>query len=139
MIVCAAVVGQQNQPLFLKTFPEATGEQLLKFNVIVHCSLDAVEERVTARRSPGEVVDPYLGLLYPTDDVKVYGLLTSTGVKFLVVLDDVAAKDETINRVLRRMHSMYVDLASNPFFVFGMPLQSARFEAGVEALAAAGL
>ncbi|GFH11992.1 hypothetical protein HaLaN_07603 [Haematococcus lacustris] len=26
-------------------------------------------------------------------------LLTNTGVKFLVVLDDVAAKDEAINRV----------------------------------------
>lgn len=45
MIVCAAVVGQQNQPLYLRTFPAAEGEALLKFHYIVHCSLDAVEEK----------------------------------------------------------------------------------------------
>lgn len=35
----------QNQPLFLKTYPLVEGEQLLKMNYIVHCSLDAVEEK----------------------------------------------------------------------------------------------
>jgi hypothetical protein len=36
-------------------------------------------------------------------------------------------------QVLRRMHAQYVDLASNPFFAFGMPIKSQKFDAAVEA------
>ena len=66
MIVCAAVIGQQvclgqevmlpskacddmswttmqNQPLYLRTFVPTEDE--VKFHYIVHCSLDAVEEK----------------------------------------------------------------------------------------------
>jgi hypothetical protein len=32
----------QNNPLYLRTFPD---EEHLKFHYIVHCSLDAVEEK----------------------------------------------------------------------------------------------
>jgi hypothetical protein len=68
MIVCAAVIGQQvrlassscgfveggtsphdsrlqNQPLYLRTFVPTEDE--VKFHYIVHCSLDAVEEKGT--------------------------------------------------------------------------------------------
>jgi hypothetical protein len=31
------------------------------------------------------------------------------------------------------MHAQYVDLASNPFFAFGMPIKSQKFDAAVEA------
>jgi hypothetical protein len=41
----------QNQPLYLRVFPSATAEQLLKLNFIVHCSLDAFEERGMACQS----------------------------------------------------------------------------------------
>eukprot|EP00197_Chlamydomonas_leiostraca_P002991 CAMPEP_0202867400 /NCGR_PEP_ID=MMETSP1391-20130828/9359_1 /ASSEMBLY_ACC=CAM_ASM_000867 /TAXON_ID=1034604 /ORGANISM="Chlamydomonas leiostraca, Strain SAG 11-49" /LENGTH=189 /DNA_ID=CAMNT_0049547443 /DNA_START=71 /DNA_END=637 /DNA_ORIENTATION=- len=132
-IVCAAVVGQQNQPLYLKTYPAAEGEQLLKFHYIVHCSLDAVEEKVLLKRPAGEVPDPYLGLLYPTEEFKVYGYLTNTAIKLLVVLDDASAKEEAVTKALRRMHTAYVDTASNPFFAFGLPITSAKFDALVDA------
>jgi len=43
-IVCAAVVGQQNNPLFIKTLSPVDDE--VKFHYMVHASLDAVEEKV---------------------------------------------------------------------------------------------
>lgn len=45
MIVCVAIVGQQNNPLYVQVFPPAEGDQLLKFHYVVHCSLDAIEEK----------------------------------------------------------------------------------------------
>lgn len=43
-IVCAAVVGQQNNPLYIKTLYPVDDE--VKFHYMVHASLDAVEEKV---------------------------------------------------------------------------------------------
>jgi hypothetical protein len=44
-IVCAAVVGQQNNPLYIKTLSPVDDE--VKFHYMVHASLDAVEEKVS--------------------------------------------------------------------------------------------
>ena len=71
-IVCLAVVGPQNNPLFIKTFfPQGPDpDKDLKLHFVVHCSLDAIEERVLLKRS---VQDAFLGLLYPTEEYRVYG------------------------------------------------------------------
>mmetsp|Transcript_19797 Transcript_19797/g.43034 ORF Transcript_19797/g.43034 Transcript_19797/m.43034 type:complete len:85 (-) Transcript_19797:1428-1682(-) len=52
-IVCTAIIGQQNNPLYLRTFPSASPEQILKLNFIVHCALDAVEEKEAHRGGSG--------------------------------------------------------------------------------------
>eukprot|EP00873_Tetraselmis_striata_P034841 jgi/Tetstr1/455105/TSEL_041957.t1 len=71
-VVCAAVVGPLNNPLYLKTFVSGAEEEL-KFHYIVHCALDAIDEKVaTPKRAPNEVNDPNLGMLYPTEDYKVH-------------------------------------------------------------------
>jgi len=69
-IVCLAVVGPQNNPIFFRTF-SPDPEKDLKLQFIVHCSLDAIEERVALKRAP--IGDAFLGLLYPTEDYRVYG------------------------------------------------------------------
>ncbi|PNG99629.1 Trafficking protein particle complex subunit 2-like protein, partial [Tetrabaena socialis] len=51
------------------------------------------------KRGPGDSQDSYLGLLYPTEDYKVYGYLTNTHVKIVLLLDDEGAvKDEMVLR-----------------------------------------
>ena len=70
-IVCLAIVGPQNNPLYIKSFfPHPDPDRDLKLHFIVHCSLDAVEERVILKRS---IQDAFLGLLYPTEEFRVYG------------------------------------------------------------------
>mmetsp|Transcript_19798 Transcript_19798/g.43037 ORF Transcript_19798/g.43037 Transcript_19798/m.43037 type:complete len:155 (-) Transcript_19798:1229-1693(-) len=129
-IVCTAIIGQQNNPLYLRTFPSASPEQILKLNFIVHCALDAVEEKVLQKRPTGEVLDTYLGLLYPTEEYKIYGYLTNTNIKFILVVDDASVKDDTISRVMKRLHSLYADAFCNPFFA--LPLGSRKFDEQVD-------
>ncbi len=40
-------------------------------------------------------------------------------------------------QLLRRVHHAYVDLTANPFFTYGAPIRSDRFDAAVEAAVAA--
>ncbi|KAG2644939.1 hypothetical protein PVAP13_2KG388300 [Panicum virgatum] len=92
MIVCVAVVGHQNNPLYLQSFTEA--DDALKLHHIVHCSLDVIDERVNnPKRSAPTLNETFLGLLYPTENYKVYGYLTNTKVKFIMVATDLDVKD----------------------------------------------
>ncbi|GIL72663.1 hypothetical protein Vretimale_4364 [Volvox reticuliferus] len=136
-IICVAFIGPQNNPIYLRSMDPATDDQYLKLHYIVHCALDAVEEKVLLKRGPGDSQDAYLGLLYPTEDYRVYGYLTNTHVKIILLLDDEAPiKDEAVLRVLRRLHSLYVDTTSNPFHKFGLPITSPRFDAQLEQIVA---
>ena len=88
--------------------------------------------------------EPYLGLLYPIEDLRVYGYLSTSKVKLIAVLDDEEVKDAEMRAVraldappappppgpphralselgalmpqfFRRLHGLYVDTVSNPF------------------------
>ncbi|XP_074567440.1 uncharacterized protein LOC141824105 [Curcuma longa] len=126
MIACVAVVGHQNNPLYLQSFTNAN--DALKLHHIVHCSLDVIDERVNnPKRSVITLNESYLGLLYPTESYKVYGYLSNTKVKFLVVTTDLDVKDADIRSFFRRFHAAYVDAVSNPFHVPGKKIVSRTF------------
>eukprot|EP01111_Echinosteliopsis_oligospora_P005827 TRINITY_DN1952_c0_g1_i2.p1 TRINITY_DN1952_c0_g1~~TRINITY_DN1952_c0_g1_i2.p1 ORF type:complete len:116 (-),score=14.69 TRINITY_DN1952_c0_g1_i2:191-538(-) len=94
-IVCVAVVGKSNNPLYIKSFET---QDTMKFHYIVHSSLDVVDER-TKKTSQG-TAEMYLGLLCPTEDYKVYGYITNTKIKLIVVmLDDMEVKDADVKSV----------------------------------------
>ncbi|KAG2499243.1 hypothetical protein HYH03_002822 [Edaphochlamys debaryana] len=134
-IACVAFIGPQNNPMYLRSLEPASDDQYMKLHYVVHCSLDAVEEKVLLKRGPGDVQESYLGLLYPTEDYRVYGYLTNTHVKIIVLLDDEApVKDDLVMRVMKRLHNLYVDTTSNPFHKFGMPISSPRFDAALESI-----
>ncbi|KAL5677864.1 hypothetical protein ACJX0J_013995, partial [Zea mays] len=78
-----------NNPLYLHSFTEA--DDALKLHHIVHCSLDVIDERVN--NSKRTLNETFLGLLYPTENYRVYGYLTNTKVKFIMVTTDLNAKD----------------------------------------------
>ncbi|KAK3257722.1 hypothetical protein CYMTET_33201 [Cymbomonas tetramitiformis] len=134
MIVCAAVVGPSYNPLHLQTF--ALDDDPLKYHYIVHCALDVIDERLSppsprSRGAGGN--DPCLGYLYSTEDFKVYGYVSNTHVKFLLVLDDPETKD--VRELFHRFHSAYIDAVSNPFQLPGHSITSRSFEARLRALA----
>lgn len=131
-IVCAAVVGQQNNPLFIKTLSPVDDE--VKFHYMVHASLDAVEEKVLLRRNPGEVPELYLGLLYPTEEYRVYGYISNTHIKFVLVLDEAGPREDDLKRLFKGLHNLFVDVTSNPLYTHGMPITSRRFEEGTVAI-----
>ncbi|XP_073039550.1 uncharacterized protein, partial [Primulina eburnea] len=98
MIVCVAVVGHQNNPLYIQSFTEA--DDALKLHHIVHCSLDVVDERVNnPKKAAPTLNETFLGLLYPTENYKVYGYLTNTKVKFILVTTDLGVRDADVRNV----------------------------------------
>ncbi|XP_071488214.1 trafficking protein particle complex subunit 2-like protein [Diadema antillarum] len=74
-----------NYPLYIRTIPT---ENELKFHYTVHTCLDVIEEKVSSvGKSTNDLRELYLGLLYPTEDYKVYGYVTNTKVKFVIVVE----------------------------------------------------
>lgn len=51
------------------------------------------------RKTPGEVFDTYLGMLYPTEDYKVYGYISNTRIKFILVVDELLQKEDEVRMV----------------------------------------
>ncbi|KAK4757181.1 hypothetical protein SAY87_007308 [Trapa incisa] len=126
MIVCVAIVGHQNNPLYIQSFTD--GDDALKLHHVVHCSLDVVDERVNNPKKSGPMLnETYLGLLYPTENYKVYGYLTNTKVKFISVTTDLDVKDADVRNFFRKFHAAYVDAVSNPFHVPGKKITSKTF------------
>jgi hypothetical protein len=128
MAVCIAIVGKENYPLFLKTIYR--GDKELRIYYTVHTSLDVVEEKVLATgKNTSDVRDLYLGLLYPTEDYKVYGYATSTRVKIIVIIESVNStlRDNEIRTMFRKLHAAYIDIVSNPFYRAGDKITSRTF------------
>nr|ACO14312.1 Trafficking protein particle complex subunit 2-like protein [Esox lucius] len=70
MAVCIAVIAKENYPLYIRSVPT---QNELKFHYTVHTSLDVVEEKISAvGKAMADQRELYLGLLYPTEDYKVY-------------------------------------------------------------------
>ncbi|CAN7991347.1 unnamed protein product, partial [Ixodes hexagonus] len=130
----------QNSPLFVKT---VTPCNELKFLYTIHTSLDVVEEKISpGNKSSGDVRELYLGLLYPTEDCKVYGYVTNTKTKFIVIVETsrTTLRDNEIRQVseiqtqclsffngiitfllqmFHKLHTSYADVVCNPFYVPG--------------------
>lgn len=147
VVVGAAVLGKENSPLYIRAFG---GHEQLRFQFIVHTALDFIEEKVAAQRqqsvqqqqaaAAGGKHEPYLGLLYPIEEMRVYGYFTNCRVKLIAVLDDEEVKDDQMRAWFRRMHSLYLDTVSNPFHAPDAELQTcANFTRQLERMVEAGL
>ncbi|TPX58984.1 hypothetical protein PhCBS80983_g02767 [Powellomyces hirtus] len=125
-VVCIAVIGKMNNPLYIKNC--SSTYQDLKCHYIAHTSIDLVEERISTTKH----TDQYLGLLYAMEELAVFGYITNTRVKFIIVtsLQDVAIKDQEMKNLFRKIHNSYVSLVSNPFYNpdSHKPIVSANFE-----------
>ncbi|KAJ9084026.1 hypothetical protein DSO57_1028408 [Entomophthora muscae] len=111
-IYCIAIIGKQNNPLYIKNFEPGLYDDL-KFHYIAHTSCDLFYERAANGKSQGQ----YHGLLHVVEDFVVYGYMTNTSVKFIVVLklNDEIIKDMDMKMIFRNIHSAYVMYVCNPF------------------------
>lgn len=149
-VVGCALLGKDNSPLFIRAFG---AHDQLRFHFIVHTALDFVEEKVAAQQqatqqhaagaaagAAGSKNEPYLGLLYPIEELRVYGYLSNSRVKLIAVLDDEEVKDAEMKVFFRRLHTLYVDTISNPFHDTAAELNhSATFARQVKRVCEAGL
>ncbi|XP_003969967.1 trafficking protein particle complex subunit 2-like protein [Takifugu rubripes] len=134
MAVCIAVIAKENYPLYIRCVPV---QNELKFHYTVHTSLDVVEEKISsAGKSIGDQRELYLGLLYPTEDYKVYGFVTNTKVKFVIVVDssNTSLRDNEIRSMFRKLHNSFTDVMCNPFHIPGDTIKSKAFDSIVSGM-----
>ncbi|KAJ8659172.1 hypothetical protein O0I10_005211 [Lichtheimia ornata] len=112
-INCIALIGKQNNPLYIKNFSNTHPD--LKYHYIAHTSIDVIEERVA---SGPKNLDSYLGLLYAMEDLAVYGYITNTRVKFIVVVSvtDGIIRDAEMKAIFKKVHAAYLSQVCNPFY-----------------------
>ncbi|XP_031665646.1 trafficking protein particle complex subunit 2-like protein isoform X2 [Oncorhynchus kisutch] len=123
-----------NYPLFIRSVPV---QNELKFHYTVHTSLDVVEEKISAvGKAMADQRELYLGLLYPTEDYKVYGYVTNSKVKFVIVVDssNTSLRDNEIRSMFRKLHNSFTDVMCNPFYNPGDTIQSKAFDSIVSAM-----
>eukprot|EP00322_Chrysochromulina_rotalis_P029860 CAMPEP_0115849264 /NCGR_PEP_ID=MMETSP0287-20121206/11359_1 /TAXON_ID=412157 /ORGANISM="Chrysochromulina rotalis, Strain UIO044" /LENGTH=147 /DNA_ID=CAMNT_0003303225 /DNA_START=11 /DNA_END=454 /DNA_ORIENTATION=- len=144
-VVGVALLGKENNPLYIKAYGQ---HDQLRFHFIVHTALDFLEEKVGAQQqqqsAPGAVGaskhDSYLGLLYPIEELRVYGYLTNCRTKLIAVLDNDEVKDGEMKAFFRRLHTLYVDTTSNPFHTPDRELASVGlFDRNIQRIVSAGL
>ncbi|CAF1187191.1 unnamed protein product [Rotaria sordida] len=134
MACCVAVLIKENL-IYLRRSAEE-----LKFLFLIHASIDILDDKVnqlTKPTSDRDARDFYLGLLYPVEEYKIYGYVSSTRVKFILIFEhstSISLKDQDIKLLFQRLHQAYIDSVSNPFYVPNTQLKSKRFEQVVTSL-----
>ncbi|VDN20030.1 unnamed protein product [Dibothriocephalus latus] len=154
MNVCIAVISSRNSPLYLKA---TKSSNLLSYHFRVYGALDVIDEKTGIISTKSAFPDKdssnrYLGLLYPIDDHYVYGYVTNTNVKFILVQEvhstavDAAGPnagvqlDSKVRKTFQALHDAYVRLLSSPFYVSNTPINPSdsasakRFEEVVDSL-----
>uniref|UniRef100_M4BAM0 Trafficking protein particle complex subunit n=1 Tax=Hyaloperonospora arabidopsidis (strain Emoy2) TaxID=559515 RepID=M4BAM0_HYAAE len=76
----------------------------------------------------------YLGFLGPIEDYRVYGYVTNSSVKFVVLLQDAPVREVELRSLLAEVHHLYVNAMSNPFAPLGERLTSQMFDKRVSNL-----
>ncbi|KAF7996252.1 hypothetical protein HCN44_001884 [Aphidius gifuensis] len=138
MAVCIAVIGKDNSPKFIKS---SSKETALEFHYKVHTSIDIIEEKL----NNGSKVAPdsrelFLGLLYSTEEHKIFGYTTNTKVKFVVVLQasNASFRDNDVRMIFRKLHVAYANAVCNPFYIPGDEINSKSFTAAVNEIMGLG-
>ncbi len=137
MASCTAVLSSSNAPLFVLSDDDPAGN--LADHYSLHQSLDVIEEKTSAAASVTGTQkagghqgsrELYLGTLFTTEKKKVFGYVTNTRIKFVVVVDasNTSLRDNEIRQMFRRLHLAYTQLVCNPFYVPGEKITSRRFE-----------
>ena len=158
MASCVAVLSATNAPLFVLSDSTADGhsdgEGDLADHYSLHTSLDVIEEKtqggaagagaggaassVPKRPADAQGRELYLGSLFTTEKKKVYGYVTNTRVKFVIVVDagNTALRDNEVRQMFRKLHLAYSQLVCNPFYAPGGTIKSKRFSQVVRSLLA---
>lgn len=144
VIACVAFIGHASEPLFFKACPPFD-DDLLKLQLAVFSALDVVDERVPKRKLPAEPRGPgaaapqgaFLNLLLPVEDFKIFGYVTATSVKIILIVKDVLLREDRVRNLFVLLHGAYADAVASPFAPVGnAPLDAPAFARVVDGIVA---
>ncbi|XP_045466806.1 trafficking protein particle complex subunit 2-like protein [Harmonia axyridis] len=131
MAVCVAIIGKDNSPKFIYC---SNPDEELNFQYKVLSSLDIIEEKINGVNKPVDNRELFLGMLYAIETHKIYGYVTNTKIKFIIVVDfsNMALRDNEIRSMFRKIHSEYTDIVCNPFYTPGKPITFKSFALSIK-------
>ncbi|KAE9976049.1 hypothetical protein BLS_002295 [Venturia inaequalis] len=125
-VACIGVIGKLNNPLHISLFPPGERDPL-QFSFMLSSCLDIFDIRM-----PHKTAEQDFGLLQAIDErLAMYGWLTNTGVKFVIVIDmegrpatlneskinsAVGIRDADLKPAFRALQTAYINLLRNPFY-----------------------
>lgn len=145
-----AIVSPSNCLLLIKTCHDQDGnvEEATKLTYLLHACLDIVEEKAENHQQQHQqqthlqphqqqqqqmpqqlqVNECFLGVLYQSEQHKIFGHLSVTKVKILILFDTLSQIKETeVRQTLKSIHKEYVDVtAMNPFYKHNDSIKSKK-------------
>ncbi|KAL0249302.1 hypothetical protein GEMRC1_004535 [Eukaryota sp. GEM-RC1] len=121
-IRCVAVVSKSDTPLFISLPPS---DENIVFHFMVHSALDYIDEKLKPSRPSRSSC--YLDLLFPYQLFRVYGYVTPTDTKFILIIDDSNVTKTSVLEFFKSIHSAFMKVALNPFFEDGSSISSTLF------------
>ncbi|KIV99264.1 uncharacterized protein PV09_09034 [Verruconis gallopava] len=124
-IACIGFIGKANNPLHISLFPPKERDYL-QYSFMLSSCLDLFELRM-----PHKTADQDFGLLQAIDErLAMYGWLTNTGVKIVIVVDMegkpapadlknqniLGLRDSDLKPAFKALQSAYINLLRNPFY-----------------------
>ena len=70
----------------------------------------------------------FLGLLQPSGESYLYGYVTSSGIKLMVVIKGTLPKEQDVRGLFHKLHAGYTNLVRNPFYKPGSDIKSSSFD-----------
>ncbi|KAL1304736.1 hypothetical protein AAFC00_003681 [Neodothiora populina] len=129
-IACIGVIGRHNNPLHISLFAaegDSEPRDKLEFSFMLSTCLDLFEARM-----PSKTVGQDFGLLQAIDErLAMYGWLTNTGVKFVIIVDMegrssnlqdnknpavLGLKNSDLTSTFQAIQIAYIRLLRNPFY-----------------------
>lgn len=131
-----AILNSSNCPLLIRTSLDGIDkEEATKLIYLMHISLDIVQEKAEQPTSR----DNFLGVLYQCEQYKIYGLMSTTKVKILLMINQRynqnQPRENDIRLMLKNIHKAYIDAtAMNPFYKSNEPVKSKRLDSYLDTI-----
>ena len=149
MLSLVAVIGKKDEPLYF--WSEETEEEALSLKQLAHSALDVVDERVEAAKTAKEEsragFESYLGKLMSSGDHEVFGYLSSTKIKVIVVcgvayqamMADGSPRNnnQAMRSFLTGLYGIYSKEVRNPLQPLSELCRSENFKEGISSAAQA--
>lgn len=140
-ISAVGLVGKVNEPLALRIFPKdkasvdalnipmESSTDLLRFHYLVFSALDVIDEKQSAPSASR--VSMYLGYLMPSEEYHVFGFISNTLIKIVVVVEEqlgiMGTAQPELQTLCRSVHQLFANHLQDPFSHIGCRIKSPRF------------
>lgn len=134
--------------MYMRSYPEVASPALSNrldgdtgMQEVIYNSLDVIEERMASIKSSSpKDVDNFIGCLAVVGALSLFGQVTNTRLKLIVVIKTAGSgisesKEPAVRVLFRKLHIALVAALLNPFMELENPIRSRKFDNTVDDIA----